>query len=111
MRITFQRSGGVGYFPGLNRPVTLDCDQMPAEHRAELEHLIGAARFFSLPAEVGKPPPGARDMRDYTVTIEDRGRTHTVRFSENYENPEVAALVERLRHLADAARTSPPNKP
>jgi hypothetical protein len=110
MRITFQRSGGVGYFPGLNRPVTLDCDQMPAEHRAELEHLIGAARFFSLPAEVGKPPPGARDMREYTVTIEDGARKHTVRFSENYDNPEIAALVERLRHHAEASRTPPPAK-
>ncbi len=79
MRIEFKETGGIGYFPGLNKPVTLDLDQWDKGEAEELKRLVKAAGFFDQPATIGVPAPGAADYQYYLLTIEDNGRRHAVR--------------------------------
>ena len=57
MRIRIQSDGGVGYFPGLAEPVSIDTARLSADERARLESMVGAAGFFGLSQRVGSPAP------------------------------------------------------
>ena len=119
MRVTFTMEGGIAYFPGLSRPVTIDSGELPDHEARELERLIEAARFFDRPATAGPPARGATDYYQYTVTVEVGGRQHTVRLTDPVEDPGLQALLNYLRATAKAlraearARPSPerPDKP
>ncbi len=102
MRITFQRQGGVAFIPGLSKPVVIDTDQFVAPRRVELEQLVHAARFFALPATVGMKQRGTADYREYTVTVEDAGRSSTVHFIEPFDNSDVEELITALESHARA---------
>ena len=104
MRIRFQSDGGVGYFPGLNEPVIVDTAHLPTEEAAGLESLVGAADFFVRPDAVGVPAPGAADLRRYTITIEDGGRSRTVEATDPIEDPALQALIDSLRGAGKAVR-------
>ena len=108
MRVQLEtESTGLAYLPGLARPVTLDAEQMPAEEAAELERLVGAARFFELPPDAGPATSRARDVRRYALTVEASGQRHTVRMSDLSEDPNLRALVEYVRKkAADERRKS-----
>jgi hypothetical protein len=101
MRIELKTEGGIAHFPGLSRPVVIDSAALSAEDDAELKRLIGSARFFERPPIVGTPSPGAADYRQYTVTVEDGGRQHTVKLVDPVEDP---ALRQLLRFLQVKAR-------
>ena len=102
MRVIFQSEGGIAHFPGLSRPVTIDGDQLPEQARAELRQLIEAARLFAQPAQGGSPARGAADYRQYTITVEADGRSHTVRLTEGAHRAEVIARAGS----GDESRTS-----
>ena len=102
MRITFQRQGGIAFIPGLTKPVVIDTGQLAAALRADLEQLVRAARFFALPATVGMKQRGAADYREYTVTVEDGGRSSTVHFIEPFNNSAVEELIAVLESHAHA---------
>ena len=88
MRVVFATSGGIAYFPGLARPVTIEADQLPKEDARELDDLVAASRFFDRPERVAsKMAPGAADYRQHTITIEKGGRSHTLIVSEPIEDP------------------------
>ena len=97
MRVQFQVSGGIGYFPGLAASRTIDADALGEEERRALQQLVEDARFFELPARTPAPRDAA-DYQTYEITIEDGGRTHTVVFSDPV-TPAVKQLVDRLRAL------------
>ena len=59
--------GDTTHFFRLSRPVTIDSDQPPTDEAIELRHLVEAADFFGLPANVGKPPPGQTGYCHYNV--------------------------------------------
>jgi hypothetical protein len=99
LRIIFQVSGGVAYFPKLASPRTVDVEKLDAESRHDLERLIQDAAFFDLPA-ILPAPRGAADCQTYRITIEDAGRHHTVAVTEPISRVALQALVERLRRLA-----------
>jgi hypothetical protein len=105
MRISFSRSGGLAAFPGLAAPVTLDTAAMePAEARA-LERMVRDLGFSDLPSRVGSARAGAADYRTYEITVEDEGRSHTIRVIEPIADPALQSLVTRLeRH-----RRAPPS--
>jgi hypothetical protein len=86
--------GGIVHFPGLNRPTDIDSDQLTPKETTDLKHLVEAAGFFSLPSRVGKPARGAADYRQYTVTIEEGARRHTVRMTEPVDNADLQRLLE-----------------
>jgi len=96
MRIDFMRSGG---FTGIPLRKTLDTDTLPAEEGQELERLVDAAEFFSLPETPGS---GGADKRQYKITVEQNGRTHTV---EADERAVPAALKPLVTKLETAARS------
>jgi hypothetical protein len=97
MIINFQSSGGFAHFPGLSRPVRIDTAELAPEQADQLNGLVERARFFEQPSEVGAPPPGAADLRSYTITVEDGGRTHTVQTSDALTDAALRDLVAHLR--------------
>jgi hypothetical protein len=106
MRIRFEETGGMAFFPGLNQPVTLDSDQMIEEEAGKLRQLVDAARFFSLPASIGSPQPGAADYKQYSITIEDGDKSHTVRLIDPVTDADLSALLNFIRTQARAARNA-----
>ncbi len=97
MRIHFKMEGGIAYFPGLSKPITIDSDQLPKQESDELKRLVNATHFFALPAVMGSPSPGAADYRQYTITIQDEGKQHTVHVTDLIEDPNLQALLAYLR--------------
>ena len=100
MVINFESGGGFAHFPGLSRPVRIDTAELAPEQADQIKGLVERARFFEQPPEVGAPPPGAADLRSYTITVQDGGRTHTVRTSDALADPALRDLVEHLRAQA-----------
>jgi hypothetical protein len=107
MIITYKREGGIGFFPRLSEPVVIDTEQLDPKARAGLENCFHKADFFALPAVLGRKPAGAADMREYSVTVNDGGRSHTVRIIEPPALPAVAHLLENLDALVSAVRSAP----
>jgi len=100
MRIEFATEGGIAFFPGLSRPTRIDsADLAPGEAR-ELERLLADANFFDLPEQRRAIPKGAADYQQYTITVEDHGRRHTVRLADPIEDARLQALVDFLRRRA-----------
>ncbi len=100
MRVRFQVSGGIGFFPGLAAPRTIDVDALPEADRNALKALIDAAGFFSLPHRVAAPR-GAADYQTYQITVEDGGRRHTVAVSDPVSNPALQKLIDALRSIVE----------
>jgi hypothetical protein len=101
MRIEFQTEGGIAYFPGLSEPVVIEGDALSAEDTSELQRLLEAARFFDRPTTTGAPRRGAADVRQYTITVEEGGRQHTLHLTDPVEDP---ALQQLLRFLQTKTR-------
>ena len=97
MRIQFKMEGGIAYFPGLSKPITIDSDQLPKQESDELKRLVNATRFFDLPTTMSSLSPGAADYRQYTITIQDEGKQHTVHLTDLIEDPNLQALLAYLR--------------
>jgi emfourin len=106
VRIEFSLEGGIAYFPGLNRPVTLEVEQLDAAAAQALMRRIDAARFFDLPAAVGTAPRGAADLQHVTLTIEDAGRRKTVRILVPVTDPALDALVRDVQQHVKAMRAA-----
>ena len=107
MQIKFTQEGGVGYFPGLSKPVTIEVDSLEQGEAEELKRLVESAHFFELPANVGTPPPpGAADYQHYTLTIEEGGRSHSVRVSVPVKDEAVQNLVSSVQKQVKAARAA-----
>jgi hypothetical protein len=100
MRIEFKTEGGIAHIPGLSRPVVIDSHSLSAEEGAELTRLVEAARFFERPSTVGTPPPGAADYRQYTITVEDGGRQHTVTLADPVDDTALQQLLHSLQTKA-----------
>lgn len=99
MRVQFQVSGGVGYFPGRAAPRTIDVDALTDAEKHALKELIDASAFFTLPQRL-PAPRGAADYQTYQITVEDGARRHTVAVSDPVSNPALQKLIEKLRSLA-----------
>jgi hypothetical protein len=104
MRIQFKIDGGVAYMPGLAKPITIDTDQLTADEADEVRRLVASAGFFDGAAPV--PPSRAKgaDYQQYTITIEEGGRTNTVRLSDPVADPQWQALIGFLKAKAKALR-------
>lgn len=105
MRIQFQVEGGIAHFPGLSQPVTIDTARLPEAEAAELLELVDAAQFFDLPTTAGRRR-GAADYRQYTITVEQGGRRHTVRLSDPIEGRDLQELVGCLSRKVSQLRRS-----
>ena len=94
MRIALSIEGGLASFPGLRRPQTLDCAQLPAQRAARLRDLVDQAQFFSTP--VPAQPRGA-DLRSYVLEIDDGTQCRTLTIGEPIAEPKLRALVAEIR--------------
>ena len=99
MKVQFQVSGGVGYFPGRAAPRTIDVDALPDVDKDALKALIQESAFFTLPQRL-PAARGAADYQTYQITVEDGGRRHTVAVADPVSNPALQKLIEKLRSLA-----------
>ncbi len=101
MRIQFAVEGGFAVFPGLARPVSIDVDDLPGTSAAALRDAVERSRFF----DRAEPAPvsGGADMRQYTVTVEDAGRSRTLTIPDSVDD---AALQTLLRLLEDQRRNA-----
>jgi len=100
MVVRFVKEGGLAYFPGLPKPVSIDTNQLKKEDAEELEGLVEGARFFELPTEIGSMPSGAADYFTFTITIDKSGRAHTLRIVEPVTDPALLKLVEWLSRIS-----------
>ncbi|MET1079799.1 MAG: protealysin inhibitor emfourin [Pseudomonas sp.] len=99
MRIELNQSGGLAFFPGLNRPLTLDLEQLDRETADRLRQLVEAADFFHLPARLECATAGRADCQTFVLSIEDGARRHRVQTSVPISEPALAALIEALQRL------------
>src|SRR5262249_48657744 len=101
MRIELTQDGGLtAAIPGLQKPpITLNTGDLPEAEAAELARQVETASFFELPAQAGAAPRGAADFRHYTLTVEDRGRKHTVAFDQFTPNEALQALRRQIVEL------------
>jgi hypothetical protein len=104
MRIEFQTEGGIAHFPGLSRPVVIESEALAEEDASELKRLVEAARFFERPTFAGAPRSGAADYRQYTITVEEGGRQHTIQLADPVEDPTLQPLLRFIQAKARALR-------
>jgi hypothetical protein len=104
MRIEFQTEGGIAHLPGLSRPVVIEGNALTEEDARELQRLVEMARFFERPSVAGAPRHGAADYRQYTITVEEGGRQHTIRLTDPVEEPSLQQLLRFLQTKARALR-------
>ena len=98
MRVQFQISGGVGFFPGLAAPRTIDAETLPERTQRVLNDLVEETQFFSLPAQISAIS-GSADHQTYRITIEDRARRHTVVVSDPVVGEPLQRLIDLLGSL------------
>jgi hypothetical protein len=97
MKIQLKIDGGLAYFPGLNKPILIDTNAVPAEEADKLKQLLNAAHFFQLPPVLNVPAPGAADYHRYTITVDDGSQHHTVQMTDPIEEPNLQALLSYLK--------------
>jgi hypothetical protein len=100
MHIVLTTEGGLAFVPGLSRPIVIDSHDLSATEAAELERLLDSARFFELPVDSRALHYGAADYCQYTISVGNENRRHTVRLADPVENPQLQALLEFLQHHA-----------
>ncbi|MES2817548.1 MAG: protealysin inhibitor emfourin [Pseudomonadota bacterium] len=106
MHIELVRTGGIAFFPGLNRPLVLDLECLEPAAAQHLSTLVEAADFFHLPACLGRAPPGAADCQSYRLTIEHAGLRHSVQATIPLQHPALAALIQAIEQYR---RRGPPS--
>jgi hypothetical protein len=102
MRIDFRMDGGIAAFPGLAKPVSIDCDALPAAQTARLRTLVERAGIFGARHE--PKASSSPDARAYTIAVDDGGSRGTLTVTEPIANEALRALVAELRAHADAQR-------
>ncbi len=96
MRISFERTGG---FTGIGVSSVIDTDQLDADAARDLKELVERSGFFALREENLAGGAGA-DQFQYTLSIEDEGRSHTLRIGDESAASELASLLRRLTVLS-----------
>jgi hypothetical protein len=87
LKLTVVRGGGLA---GLTRQTELASEALPAGEAAKLRELVEDAEWAG--EAVPREMPGHPDELSYEVSVEDHGRTTTLRFNEQ-------TLPEALRSL------------
>ncbi len=91
MKVSFRSTGG---FAGLVRAAAVDGGELPDEDRRGL-----AESFFDLPET--SPGQGGADLEQLSVTVEDGGRSRTLRFDRGSVPEPLHGVV---RHLSRRAK-------
>jgi hypothetical protein len=102
LQIEFRVDGGLAAFPGLAKPVRIDCAVLPAGEAARLRELVRKSDFFAAPQPAGAP--AMPDARAYTIAIDDGLQCRTLTLAEPIADAPMRELVAALRLRASAIR-------
>jgi hypothetical protein len=94
--VRMEVEGGLAFMPGLSKPFELDTADLEPADAANLRALLTEADFFNLSAEPKALAPGSADHREYTITVTENERTHTVRLTDPVDSPALRRLVGQL---------------
>lgn len=97
MRVEMRTEGGLAFFPGLNKTIVVDSQQLPEEVAVILKQQVAAVDFFALPTQLGKLAAGAADCRSYFVTVEENGKRHAVELIEPVADEKLQRLLAFLK--------------
>ncbi len=103
MKIYFKPEGGFGYFPGLNKPLELNSEQLPPEEADHLQQLVHEASFFNLPNQEPAAERGA-DQKKYTIRVEDKDQQHWIELHDTEVNPQLQNLLTYLHQKQKETR-------
>lgn len=104
MKIYFKPEGGLGFFPGLNKPLELNSEKLPPDEADHLKQLVHEASFFNLPNQEAERTGGA-DQKKYTIRIEDKDRQHWIEFHDAKVNPHLQNLLTYLNQKQKETRS------
>jgi hypothetical protein len=100
MKFYLERSGG---FTGIPLRAVIDSETLSQDEKGALEQLVDSAEFFTLPAKIQTPGPGA-DQFSYRLTVEHAGKSHTIEVSEAGIPEKLKPLLQRVTALARSSR-------
>ncbi len=89
MKIRYKMDGGLAYFPGLAREVTVDMAALRPAEADRLQDLLQRAIFAS-------PPQSHPDSRRYRVHIESAVGAHELEVSESSSDAAARELAQWL---------------
>lgn len=95
MRILFERTGGL---MGLKSNLKIDLNELPAGQALTLRTLLDESNFFSLPEN--PPTQSTPDGFFYTVTVESKTISHTIKTSDSTAPEELQPLLHELSLMA-----------
>jgi hypothetical protein len=90
MLISLERNGG---FSGISKVMEIDTAKLPQKKQEKLSMLLETANFFHLPAYIAAEP-NQRDRFEYTLSVEDEDKQHTVTVSESAMPEDLKPLIE-----------------
>lgn len=93
----------MGFFPGLNKAIEINCESLPADEALQVEHMIGESNFFELPEPTLEPSRGA-DRKEYIIKVEDQSRHHMIKVTETEANPGLQNLLKYLNNKQKGMR-------
>jgi hypothetical protein len=98
LQIDFGIEGGLAAFPGLAKPLRIDCANLAKDEAGRIEALVRRADFFGRrePAHAAPLP----DARTYTIGVDDGSQCRTLRLDEPIADDAMRALVAELREHA-----------
>jgi len=99
MNISFERTGG---FAGMRVAATIDTDSLPPAEAAALQKLITAADFFNQSED--RPNRVVPDGFQYTITVKDGARQHTLHLGDGSIPDKLQPLVNDLSTRARSQR-------
>ncbi|MDO9312262.1 MAG: hypothetical protein Q7T85_11310 [Nitrosomonas sp.] len=89
----------------MNKPITIEVDQLDVKDAEELKRLVDVSHFFDLPAAIGVPAKGMADYQFYTSAISDRDRQHSIRILVPVEDPALLDLIQAVQKHVNTIRT------
>jgi hypothetical protein len=101
MHVRLMISGGLVYSAGIAHPLTLDSERLTSTDEALLRRLLDDAHFWKLPPKDPAAAPPV-DIRSYDLTIEESGKTQSVRLIDPVEEPRLHALLEFIKQRTGA---------
>jgi hypothetical protein len=104
MKMSIVRGGGFG---GLVTVTTADTASLAPEDARTLRAKVEQTGLFDLPEHMSGPPSQPHPCT-YAVTVEDQGRTHIVRVSEEDVPESLSSLISWVSSLKGRESASSP---
>jgi hypothetical protein len=101
MHVRLMISGGLVYSAGVAHPLTLNTESLSTTDEAQLRQLLAEAHFWKLPPKDPAAAPPV-DIRSYDLTVEESGKTQSVRLIDPVEEPHLHALLEFIKQRTGA---------